>query len=143
MLTISFEMTKLLLLNDMSASMEVFGLAINDFYARSLIQFLITFFIGSVLLHIATGILDFKKRGLGTAAGTVLVGSVFSVVLSFIPVIGWLLGLLGFWYIIKKFYDVGWIKAVFAWLMSIVVAFIIAFIILFILGISYLFMPFG
>jgi hypothetical protein len=121
--------------------MELFGFVIGDFYIQSLIQFLITFFIGAVLLHLATGILGFEKRGIGTAAGTVLVGSVFAFFLSFIPFIGWFLGLIGFWYIIKKFYDVGWIKAVFAWLMSIVVAFIIAIVVLFILGISFILIP--
>ena len=58
--------------------MEIFGFFIDDFYARSLIQFIITFFIGAILLHLATGILGIKNRRFGTAFGTVLVGSVFS-----------------------------------------------------------------
>ena len=121
--------------------MEVFGFLIDDFYARSLIQFIITFFIGAVLLHLATGILGFKNRGFGTSFGTVLVGSIFSFFFSLVPAIGWLLGLIGFWYIIKKFYDVGWIKAFLAWLMSIIVAFIIAFVIIILLGISIILIP--
>jgi hypothetical protein len=121
--------------------MEFFGYLIDDFYARSLIQFIITFFIGAILLHLATGILGFKKRGFGTSFGTVLVGSIFSFFFSFVPVFGWILGLIGFWYIIKKFYDVGWMKAVFAWLMSIVVAFIIALVIILLLGISIILIP--
>ena len=120
--------------------MELLGLVIDDFIRGSLIQFFITFVIGAVLLHLATGILDFKKRGFTTAVGTVLVGSIFSFFLTFIPLVGWLLGLIGFWYIIKKFYDVGWLKAVIAWIMSIVVAFIIGVVIIFLMGISYLFL---
>jgi len=134
-------MTNLLWFDQMSSSMELFGIVVDDFFVGSLIQFFITLFIGAVLLHVATGILGFEKRGLGTAVGAVFVGSLFSFVLSFAPLIGWILGLIGFWYIIKMFYDIGWMKAIVAWLMSIVVAFLIALVVIFFLGISYLIIP--
>ena len=119
--------------------MNLLNIQIGSLLTRSLIQFLITLIVGTILLHLATGLLGFKKRSMTKAAGTVLTGDILAFFLGFIPIIGQVLGLFGFWFIIKKMYEVGWIKAIIAWLMSIFVAFIITAIILFILGISILF----
>lgn len=116
--------------------MNYFGIEIGRILIRSSIQFIITFIIGTVLLHLATGLLGFKKRNILKASATVLLGNIVLFLLGFIPAFGQVLGLISFWYIIKKMYDVGWLKSIIAWLMSIVVAFIISVIILLLLGIS-------
>jgi len=116
--------------------MEFLGYELSEILTSHLLYSLIIFFIGVFLLHLATKILNFEKRGFGKAIVVLIIGSIISFILSFIPYIGGLLGLIGFWYIIKKVYNVGWFKAVLAWLMSIVVAFIIAILLLLLLGIS-------
>jgi hypothetical protein len=121
--------------------MNFINIQIGSLLTRSIIQFFITLIVGAVLLHLATGVLAFKKRSLKKAVGTVLTGDILAFFLGFIPLIGQILGLFGFWFIIKKMYEVGWIKAIIAWIMSIFVAFIITAIILFLLGISILFIP--
>ena len=121
--------------------MEIFGYELADIITRQLISFIVTFLVGVILLHIATKILDFEKRSFGKAASTVFIGDIVAFVLGFIPYIGWILGLIGFWYIIKNFYDVSWGKAILAWIMSILVAVIIVIIVLLILGISIIYIP--
>ena len=113
----------------------------GEILTRQFIYFLVIFFVGVFLLHIATKILDFKKRSFGKATGVLITGSVAAFVLAFVPYIGRILGIVGFWFFIKSFYDVSWGKAILAWIMSIFVAFIIALIILVLLNISILFIP--
>jgi len=112
--------------------MEIIGIELGQIFHDRIIYFMITTFVGAILLHIATGILNFEKRRFTTAFAVVIVGGI-------IPVIGWLLGLITYWYFIKNFYIVGWGKAILAWIMSILVVVIIAVIVLLLLGISTIF----
>jgi len=121
--------------------MEILGYELGEMLTRQIIYLVVIFFLGVVLLHIATIILDFRKRSFGKAAGVLIAGSVISFLLAFIPYIGRILGLIGFWFFIKSFYNVSWGKAILAWIMSIVVAFIVALIILILFDISILFIP--
>ena len=121
--------------------MEILGYELGEILTRQVIYLVIIFFIGVVLLHIATSILDFRKRSFGKAAGVLIAGSVVAFLLAFIPYIGRILGLIGFWFFIKSFYDVSWGKAILAWIMSIIVAFVIALIILILFDISILYIP--
>ena len=108
---------------------------------------IITIFIGAVLLHIATGILDFKKRSVWLAFAVVIIGGIISFTLRFIlsyvlnimPILGFAIGLFIYWFCIKSFYDVSWGKSILAWFIGIIVAFIISVIILILLGISVFF----
>ena len=121
--------------------MQWLGFELGEILTRQFIYLVIIFLIGIILLHIATKILDFKKRSFGKAAGVLITGSVVAFLLAFIPYVGRILGLIGFWFFIKSFYDVSWGKAILAWIMSIVVAFIVALIILVLFDISILFLP--
>lgn len=116
--------------------MDIFGYELSEFLTSHLIYSLIIFFIGVFLLHLATIILNFEKRSFIKAIIVLIVGSLIAFILSFIPYIGTFLGLIGFWYVIKIVYNVGWIKSIFAWFMSIFIAFIIALLLLFLFGIS-------
>ena len=121
--------------------MELLDYELGEILSRQIIYLVVIFFLGVFLLHVATKILDFRKRSFGKAAGVLIVGSIAAFLLAFIPYIGRILGLIGFWFFIKSFYDVSWGKAILAWVMSIVVAFVIALVILILLGISILFIP--
>ena len=110
---------------------------INEILLQQAIVFLFLLLIGAIFLHLATKILKFQQRSYGKAILTVFIGNIILFAFAFIPfrLIGELLGLLCFWFLIKVVYSVGWIKAFLAWLMSIVVAFIIVFVIIIILGV--------
>ena len=120
--------------------MEFLGYEVSEILTSHLIYSLIILLVGVFLLHLATVILNIEKRGFGKAIIVLVAGSIISFILAFIPYIGILLGLVGFWYVIKSVYGIRWIKAVFVWLMSIVVAFFIALLIFFFLGISMFFL---
>jgi len=127
--------------------MNLLGIELSDLITGSIIQLIITILIGAVLLHIATGILDFKKKSLWLAFAVVIIGGIISFALRFIlssildivPILGFAIGLIVYWFCIKSFYNVGWGRSIFAWLISIIVAFVISVIILSLLGISVFF----
>ena len=127
--------------------MNLFGIELSDLISGSIIQLIITILIGAILLHIATGILDFKKRSLRLAFAVVIIGGIVSFAIRFIlsyalkivPILGFAIGLIVYWFCIKSFYNVGWGRSILAWIIGIIVAFIISVIILILLGISALF----
>lgn len=121
--------------------MAILGYDLGEILTSQFIYFVIVFLLGVFLLHFATKILDFEKRSFGKAAGVLLAGNVVAFLLAFIPYVGRILGLIGFWFFIKSFYDVSWGKAILAWIMSIVVAFIVAFFVLLVFGLSVLYIP--
>ena len=121
--------------------MQWLGFELGEILTRQVIYLVVIFFLGVILLHIATKILDFKKRSFGKAAWVLIAGSIVSFLLAFIPYVGRIVGLIGFWFLIKSFYDESWGKAILAWIMSIVVAFIVALVVLILFDISILFIP--
>jgi len=120
---------------------------LSNVFIGSIVQLFVTIFIGAILLHFASKILDFKKRSIGKAFCVVIVGGivfilvryVLSSVLTIYPLIGILIGLIIYWYFIKTIYDITWIKSILAWIISIVVSYVITIIILLILGVSIFF----
>ena len=80
--------------------MEWLGFEVGEILTRQVIYLVVIFLLGIILLYIATGILNFKKRSFGKAAGVLIAGSIFSFLLAFIPYIG---RILGFGFLLKKF----------------------------------------
>ena len=123
------------------------AIELSNIVIGSVIQLIITVFIGAFLLHIASKILDFKSKSFGKAFSVVIIGGIvfifvryiLSSVFSLYPLIGIILGLVIYWYFIKTIYNVSWIKSILAWLISIFVSYIITIIILLIFGISIFF----
>ncbi len=120
---------------------------LSNIVIGSIIQLFITIFIGALLLHLASKILNFKAKSFGKAFAVVIIGGIvfifiryiLSSILSINPLIGIILGLVIYWYFIKTIYDVTWIKSILAWFISIIVSYVITLIVLFILGISIFF----
>lgn len=120
--------------------MNMFGSGFDAHLIRFAIFIVIDLFGGALLLHLGTGILRFEKRKFTRAFGVVLLGDIVLLALSFYP-FGALLSFFVFLYLIKKFYDVGWIMAFLAFLMSIVVVVLITIIVFLILGITIFVIP--
>ena len=123
------------------------AIELSNIVIGSIIQFIITVFIGAFLLHLASKILDFKSKSFSKAFAVVIIGGIvfifiqyiLSSVLSIYPLIGIISGLVIYWYFIKTIYNVSWLKSILAWLISIFVSYIITIIMLFIFGISIFF----
>jgi len=120
--------------------MNIFGPGFDVDVIRIVIYVLINLIGSAILLHLGTGLLGFDKKGFTRAFTVVIIGDIVLFALSFYP-FGTVIGFLVFLYLIKKFYDVGWILAFLAFLMSIVVAVVITIILLLILGISVFIIP--
>jgi hypothetical protein len=71
-----------------------------------------------------------------------IIGCGLFFILDLIPVFGVGLGHIGFWFLIKYFYDETWVPAGAAWFMSIFIPFMISLVILFLLGLEIIFMPY-
>ncbi len=106
-----------------------------------LVSLLIYIVIASFLLHLATKMLKFQRKGLGlaflTIITTVILVTIIKILLSYFHIsviIYEIVGLIVAWYIIKKIYGVGWLLAIVAWLLSILIAYIVAFIMILLIG---------
>ena len=111
------------------------------FTIRQCIYAICILLIGALLLHYATGFLNFKRRNFRTALEALFIGSIVAFFLSFIPYVGRIISLFVLLYLIKWFYKETWSKAFLAWFISVIVGFIIAVVILAILDIPIIFMP--
>ena len=106
-----------------------------------LVSLLIYIVIASFLLHLATKMLKFQRKALGlaflTIITTVILVTIIKILLSYFHIsviIYEIVGLIVAWYIIKKIYGVGWLLAIVAWLLSILIAYIVAFILILLIG---------
>jgi hypothetical protein len=111
------------------------------FTIRQCIYAICILLIGALLLHYATGFLNFKRRNYRTALEALFIGSIIAFFVSFIPYFGRILSLFVFLYLIKWFYKETWSKAFLAWIISIIIGFVIAIVVLTILDIPFLFIP--
>ncbi|MDV3103703.1 hypothetical protein [Thermococcus waiotapuensis] len=97
---------------------------------------LIALFIAGLFLYFGARLVGIKDATIGKAMIAVLGGGILARVLSIIPVIGWLLGIIGYVWVIKAVFNTDWLKAFLAWLMTIVVVIITALILAAIVGLS-------
>jgi hypothetical protein len=59
--------------------MELIGYEISEILTRQIIYLIVIFFVGVVLLHIATKILHFNKSSFNKAAGVLIAGSAVAI----------------------------------------------------------------
>jgi len=73
---------------------------------------------------------------LGKSMIAVVGGGILALLIGWIPIIGWILGILVYIWVIKTVFNTDWGKATIAWLMTIVVETIVMFAFMVLLGIS-------
>ncbi|NJE25732.1 hypothetical protein E3E22_03660 [Thermococcus sp. MV5] len=102
----------------------------------AVIVVLIALVIAGVFLMLGAKFAGIKDVTLGKSMIAVVGGGILALLMGWIPIIGWILGILMYIWVIKTVFNTDWGKATIAWLMTIVVEIIVMFAFMILLGIS-------
>ena len=102
----------------------------------AVIVILIALVIAGVFLMLGAKFAGIEGANLGKSMIAVIGGGILALLTGWIPVIGWVLGIVAYIWAIKTVFDTDWGKAAIAWLMTIVVEIIVMFAFMVFLGIS-------
>jgi len=97
---------------------------------------LIALVIAGVFLMLGAKFAGIEGANLGKSMIAVIGGGILALLTGWIPVIGWVLGIVAYIWAIKTVFDTDWGKAAIAWLMTIVVEIIVMFAFMVLLGIN-------
>ncbi|ACS33809.1 hypothetical protein [Thermococcus gammatolerans] len=120
----------------MPAGMTPGVLGLGAIGVLGIIVFLIALFVAGLFLYFGAKIVGIEDATIGKSMIAVLGGGILEAILSIVPVIGWLLGIIGYIWVIKAVFNTTWLKAFLAWIMTIVVVIITAFVLGAIIGLS-------
>ncbi|MDK2853714.1 MAG: hypothetical protein PWQ92_608 [Thermococcaceae archaeon] len=99
---------------------------------------LLALIIAGLFLMIGAKFAGIEDATLGKSMIAVVGGGILALLIGWIPVIGWILGIIAYIWVIKTVFNTDWIKAAIAWLMTIVVEMLVVFIFALILGVALL-----
>ncbi len=102
----------------------------------AVIVILIALVIAGVFLMLGAKFSGIEGANLGKSMIAVIGGGILALLTGWIPVIGWVLGIVAYIWAIKTVFDTDWGKAAIAWLMTIVVEIIVMFAFMVLLGIN-------
>ncbi len=102
----------------------------------AVIVILIALVIAGVFLMLGAKFAGIEGANLGKSMIAVVGGGILALLTGWIPVIGWVLGIVAYIWAIKTVFDTDWGKAAIAWLMTIVVEIIVMFAFMVLLGIN-------
>jgi len=97
---------------------------------------LIALIIAGFFLMLGAKFAGIEEATLGKSMIAVVGGGILALLIGWIPVIGWILGIIAYIWVIKTVFNTDWIKATIAWLMTIVVEIIVVFVLALLLGVS-------
>jgi hypothetical protein len=101
-------------------------LTIGAIGALGILVILVALFIAGFILYLGAKLVGIKNATIGKSIIAVVGGGILAGILGIIPVLGWILGIIAYIWVIKVVFDTSWIKAFLAWIMTFVVAVIIA-----------------
>ena len=102
----------------------------------AVVVILIALVIAGVFLMLGAKFAGIEGANLGKSMIAVIGGGILALLTGWIPVIGWVLGIVAYIWAIKTVFDTDWGKAAIAWLMTIVVEIIVMFAFMVLLGIN-------
>ena len=102
----------------------------------AVIAILIALVIAGFFLMLGAKLAGIEDVTLGKSMIAVVGGGILALLIGWIPIIGWILGILVYIWVIKTVFNTDWGKATIAWLMTIVVETIVMFAFMVLLGIS-------
>jgi len=102
----------------------------------AVIAILIALVIAGFFLMLGAKFAGIEGANLGKSMIAVVGGGILALLTGWMPVIGWILGIIAYIWVIKTVFNTEWIKATIAWLMTIIVEILVVFVFALILGIS-------
>ncbi|BAD85279.1 hypothetical membrane protein, conserved [Thermococcus kodakarensis KOD1] len=114
------------------------GLGLLAIGIAGLIALLIALVIAGFVLYLGTELAGIKKASLGKSIVAVVGGGILAGILFIIPVLGWILGIVAYIWVIKVVFDTDWLRATLAFLMAIIIEVIVLWLFKLLLGISLL-----
>jgi len=115
-----------------------FGVALTGVaLLAAFVAFVIVLLIVGLMLYIAGRIVVGRKATYGGAVAIAFLGTLVGFVVSLLlPVVGWVIALLVWLYLIKSFFKTGWLRAFVIGIVAIVVTVVVAIIVGIIFGIT-------
>lgn len=110
-------------------------LAIGAIGALGILAVLVALFIAGFVLYLGAKLVGIENATIGKAIIAVVGGGILAGILGIIPILGWILGIIAYIWVIKVVFDTSWIRAFLAWIMSFVVALVIIIILFALLSI--------
>jgi hypothetical protein len=104
----------------------------------SITALLIALIIAGFVLYFSAELAGIKKASLGRSIVAVVGGGILAGILFMIPLLGWILGIIAYIWVIKVVFDTNWFKATLAFLIAIVVEAVVLWFFKLLLGISML-----
>lgn len=114
------------------------GLGLLAIGIAGLIALLIALVIAGFVLYLGAELAGIKKASLGKSIVAVVGGGILAGILFIIPVLGWILGIIAYIWVIKVVFDTNWLRATLAFLMAIIIEVIVLWLFKLLLGISLL-----
>ncbi|MDI3476270.1 MAG: hypothetical protein PWQ79_1590 [Thermococcaceae archaeon] len=106
--------------------------------AIGIVVLLVSLFIAGFVLYLGAKLVGIENATIGKSIIAVVGGGILAAILGIIPIIGWILGIIAYIWVIKVVFDTDWLKAFLAWIMTFVVALIVGLVLGAILGASLL-----
>lgn len=97
---------------------------------------LIALIIAGFFLMLGAKFAGIENVSLGKSMIAVVGGGILALLIGWIPLIGWILGIIAYIWVIKTVFNTDWIKATIAWLMTIVIEILVVFVLALLLGVS-------
>ena len=109
----------------------------GDALIASVVSFLVTLLAMAFVLYVAGRMVVGEKATFGSAITIALVGSIVAFILNLLlPILGGVIALLAWWYLIKSQFDTGWLAAFAIGILAVIVSVIVSIVVSIIFGIS-------
>jgi hypothetical protein len=102
------------------------------------VGFIINLILGTIVLHIAARLAKVDGATIMKAFTAALIAAILVLILGFVHSLGGLIGFILAIVIIKYVYATSWGKAIFTWILYIILMIVIAFVLGLIIGTTYL-----
>ena len=109
----------------------------SDTLIADLVSLIITLLATAFVLYVAGKMVVGEKATFGSALSIAAVGAILAFVLNlFLPILGGVIALLAWWYLIKVQFETGWLAALAVGILAVIVSVVVAVVVSILFGIS-------